>query len=60
MKTHTVIYSNGLKLTFDSNLKPLPLTGSLARKIEEANEKWSKIKNIEEIFQRHANDPSHK
>jgi hypothetical protein len=59
MKTPKVVFSNGLRLTLDPNLKPLPVTGELARKIEEANEKWSKIKNLDEICKRLANDSSH-
>jgi hypothetical protein len=62
IKNQKVVYSNGLRLTFDPNLKPSPTTGDglVARKLAAANEHLSKIKNLDEILKRYANDPSHK
>jgi len=58
IKTPKVIYNSGLKLTFDPDMKPARLSESLARRIEELNEKLSKFKNVEEMI-KHANDSSH-
>ncbi len=43
-----------LKITINENMKPSKPTGSIARKIAEANERLSKIKNIEDIIPRHS------
>lgn len=43
-----------LKITIDENMKPAKPTGAIARKIEEVNELFSKIKNIEDIIPRHS------
>jgi hypothetical protein len=58
--TPKVVCNNGLRLTLDPNMKQLPLSGSLALKIEEINEKLSKVKNIDELIKRRANDSSPK
>ena len=60
IKPSSGLFDKKLNLIFDPNMKPLPLSESLARKIEEANEKWSKIKDINDVIKRHANDSSHK
>jgi hypothetical protein len=38
-----------LKITINENLKPSKPAGAIARKIEEANEHLSKIKNLDKI-----------
>ena len=43
-----------LKITIDHNMKPTPVTGLVARKLAEANEHLSKIKNLDEILKRHS------
>ncbi|SEP36439.1 hypothetical protein SAMN05660816_05479 [Niastella yeongjuensis] len=59
MKTPKVIYTNGLSLTLNPNMKELPLSGSLARKLAEVNEGFAKsgYKSIEEML-KHARDSS--
>lgn len=61
IKSPKVLFINGLRLTIDENLKPSPTTGDglVARKLREANEHLSQIKNLDEILKRHANDFSH-
>jgi hypothetical protein len=39
-----------IKIIIDKNMKPAKPVGAIARKIEEVNEAFSKIKNIEEIL----------
>jgi hypothetical protein len=45
-----------LKITIDDNIKPSPTTGNglVARKLKEANEHLSKIKNLDEILKRYS------
>ena len=56
IKASSGLFDKKLNLIFDPNLKSLPLSESLARKIEEGNEHLLKIKNLDEILKRHAND----
>lgn len=62
VKASEITYSNGLRLTSDPNLKPSPTTGDglVARKLKEANEYLSRIKNLDEILKRSAKDSSSK
>lgn len=41
-----------IKIIIDKNMKPVRPVGAIARKIEEVNEAFSKIKNIEDILPR--------
>jgi hypothetical protein len=43
-------------ITIDDNIKPSPTTGNglVARKLREANEHLSKIKNLDEILKRYS------
>jgi hypothetical protein len=41
-----------IKIIIDKNMKPAKPVGAIARKIEEVNEAFSKIKNIEDILPR--------
>jgi hypothetical protein len=45
-----------LKITIDETIKPSPTTGNglVARKLKEANEHLSKIKNLDEILKRYS------
>ena len=45
-----------LKITIDDNIKSFPTTGDglVARKLKEANEHLSKIKNLDEILKRYS------
>ena len=45
-----------IKITINDNLKPSPTTGDglVARKLREANEHLSKIKNLDEILKRYS------
>ena len=58
MKKKVKFYSQLFKREFtfiiDENMKPSKPTGAVARKIEEANEHLSKIKNLDEILKRHS------
>ena len=57
-QTSKVVFSNGLRITINENLKPSPTTGDglVARKLAAANEHLSKIKNLDDFLKRHAND----
>lgn len=44
------LFENKLKITIDKNMKPARPVGAIARKIEEAKELFSKVKNIEDIL----------
>lgn len=39
-----------LRIIIDKNMKPPRPVGAIARKIEEANEAFSKVKNIKDIL----------
>ena len=43
-----------LEIIIDKNMKPARPVGAIARKIEEANEHLSKIKNLDEILKRYS------
>jgi hypothetical protein len=43
-----------IKIIIDKNMKPARPVGAIARKIEEVNEAFSKIKNIEDILPGHS------
>jgi hypothetical protein len=43
-----------LNLIINENMKPSKPTGAVARKIAEANEHLSKIKNLDEILKRYS------
>lgn len=60
VKPSSRLFDKKLNLIFDPNMKELPLSESLSRKIEEVNESFlrSKYKTIEEMI-KHANDSSH-
>jgi len=53
-KTSGKLFNADLKITIDPNMKPSPVTGHIARKLEEANEHLSKIKNLNEILKRYS------
>lgn len=57
-KMPEVFYSNGIRFTLDPNMKELPFSGSLARKVEEAIETWSKVKDVNDVIRRPAKDSS--
>ena len=50
----SLFWAKELKITIDKNMKPARPVGAIARKIAEANERFSKIKNIEDIIPRHS------
>jgi hypothetical protein len=58
MERKEKFYSELLKIevtfTVSKNMKPAKPVGAIARKIAEANEAFSKIKNIEDILPRHS------
>lgn len=54
LKFYSKLFKREFTFTVDDNLKPAKPTGAVARKIEEANEHLSKIKNLDEIFKRYS------
>lgn len=48
------LFNADFRITIDPNMKPTPVTGLVARKLAEANEHLSKIKNLDEILKRHS------
>jgi hypothetical protein len=47
---YSKLFKREFTFTIDENMKPAKPTGAIARKIEEANELFSKIKNIEDVL----------
>jgi hypothetical protein len=54
IKFYSKLFKKEVTFIIDDNLKPARPVGAIARKIEEANERFSKIKNIEDIIPRHS------
>jgi hypothetical protein len=56
IKTYSKLFDTELNLTINDNIKPSPTTGDglVARKLREANEHLSKIKNLDEILKRYS------
>ncbi len=54
IKEYSELFKCETTFILDENMKQLPLSGSLARKVEEINEKFakSKYKSVEEMLQR--------
>jgi hypothetical protein len=50
----SLFWGKEFKTTIDKNMKPARPVGAIARKIAEANERFSKVKNIEDIIPRHS------
>ena len=51
-KFYSKIFNKEITFIVDKNMKPAKPVGAIARKIEEVNEAFSKIKNIEDILPR--------
>jgi hypothetical protein len=56
IKPLSKLFDIELNLTINDNIKPPPTTGDglVARKLREANEHLSKIKNLDEILKRYS------
>jgi hypothetical protein len=56
IKEYSKLFNREVTLIIDDNIKPSPTTGNglVARKLAEANEHLSKIKNLDEILKRHS------
>lgn len=50
------LFDKEVTIIIDDNIKPSPTTGNglVARKLKEANEHLSKIKNLDEILKRYS------
>lgn len=53
-KFYSKIFNKEITFIIDKNMKPAKPVGAIARKIAEANEAFSKIKNIEDVLPRHS------
>jgi hypothetical protein len=51
---YSQLFKREFTFTIDENMKPAKPTGAIARKIEEANDHLSKIKNLDEILKRYS------
>lgn len=49
-KFYSKLFKKEITFIVDKNMKPAKPVGAIARKIEEANERFSKIKNIEDVL----------
>jgi hypothetical protein len=56
VKFYSQLFKTEINITINDKIKPSPLTGDglVARKLAEANEHLSKIKNLDEILKRHS------
>ncbi|OQP52010.1 hypothetical protein A4H97_25685 [Niastella yeongjuensis] len=58
IKVYSELFKREFTYIVDDTIEPSPTTGDglVARKLREANDHLSKIKNLDEILKRHAND----
>lgn len=54
VKFYSQLFKREFTFTIDENMKPSKPVGAVARKLAEANEHLSKIKNLDEILKRYS------